>query len=101
MSPALQEVRQTLDALGAAVRLRDAPAIISASEALATSVSRTRQATLQRGGDSRDSVALSELLAELETLGIEVNMHTAWTRQRIDKLAEFRGQTHLVAARYS
>ena len=101
MSGMFEEVAQALDALGTAVRIRDASAIFGASEALATAVSKAERAT-QRGAASQHDIAtLSELLASLQTLGMEVNMHAGWTRHRIDKLTEFRGQTHLIAAKYS
>jgi hypothetical protein len=72
----------------AALDAQDADAILLASEALAAAVA---AAGLKDGAARREQVAHGLNLAE--AAGIRVKYLTAWNRQKIARLAEFRGQT--------
>lgn len=74
-----------------AIDAQDATAIIRASEALAGAVSRLRDAD---GWPSDPLVAdrLRHALRKNQAAAIRINLLAHWTRQRIDRLAELRGQ---------
>jgi hypothetical protein len=99
MNARFPAVETALQALATAIRAADASAIYAASEALALAVAEIDVAATDRSG-RQEIHALDDLLAQLEALSIEVNLHSGWTRQRIDSLAELRGQRHLVSGRY-
>lgn len=71
----------------AALDMQDADAILSASEALSSAVEKLRQ---QRQAPPQDQ--LSHGLKQAEAARIRVKYLTAWNRQKIDRLAECRGQ---------
>ena len=99
MNARLPGVETALQALATAIRAVDAPAIYAASEALAVAIAEIDVSTTDRSG-RQELNALAGLLAQLDALSIEVNLHSGWTRQRIDSLAELRGQRHLMPGRY-
>lgn len=74
-------------ALIAALDAQDADAILSASNALADAVEHLRQKPATPVGD-----ALAFGLKQSEAARIRVKYLTAWNRQKIDRLAEVRGQ---------
>jgi hypothetical protein len=99
MSARFPAVETALQGLATAIRAVDAPAIHTASEALALAISEIDISMIDRSG-RREIDALADLLAQLDAVSIEVNLHSGWTRQRIDSLAELRGQRHLMPGRY-
>ncbi|MBL0925932.1 MAG: hypothetical protein IBJ12_15885 [Sphingomonadaceae bacterium] len=74
--------------LTAALDAQNADEILSASDALAVAVAAVR---------TTDGTVLPEQLAhglqQAEAAGIRVKYLTAWNRQKIDRLAGFRGQS--------
>ena len=88
-----------LEGLATAIRALDAPAIHAASEALAVAVSGINSAIADRL-DRRELDELAAFMARLQTLSMEVNLHSQWTRQRIDSLADLRSQRHLKTGLY-
>lgn len=66
---------------------QDADAILSASYALADAVERLRHSPALSVGDT-----LAFGLKQSEAARIRVKYLTAWNRQKIDRLAEVRGQ---------
>lgn len=99
MNARFPAVEGALQALAAAIHAVDAGAIVAASEALAVAVNEIDVAATDRSGRQQLD-ALADLLAQLDALSIEVNLHSGWTRQRIDSLAELRGQRRLMTGRY-
>lgn len=71
----------------AALDARDADAILSASAALAQAVD-----ILRPSSTSPDLDQLELGLKQAEAARIRVKYLTAWNRQKIDRLAELRGQ---------
>jgi hypothetical protein len=71
----------------AALDARDADAILSASAALAQTVEILR---LSPAAPASDQLTLG--LKQTEAARIRVKYLTAWNRQKIDRLAELRGQ---------
>jgi hypothetical protein len=100
MSDAVLETEAALQALGAAINKPDAQAIIAASEALAVAVSRLSAATPRVHDDRRQYDAITDMLAQLDLLARQVNIHGGWTRQRIDSLTELRRNGQLMKHRY-
>lgn len=74
-----------------AIDAQDAPAIVRASEALAAAVAQLRDAD---GWPADPLVAdrLRDALRKNQAAAIRINLMAHWTRQRIDRLAELRGQ---------
>ncbi len=72
----------------AALDASDADAIQSASAALLAAMEELR---LHRGGIDRSLLELG--LKQTEAARIRVKYLTAWNRQKIDRLAELRGQS--------
>lgn len=99
MNAPILAVEAALDALDTAIRVADAQAIFAASEALAVAV-RALDASPMTGSRSADLATLTNLLIRLDAMAIEVNLHSGWTRQRIDSLADLRGQRQLASHRY-
>lgn len=99
MNARFPAVEGALQALAAAIHAADAGAIFAASEALAVAVNQIDVTATDRSG-RQELNALADLLAQLDALSIEVNLHSGWTRQRIDSLAELRGQRRLMTDRY-
>lgn len=99
MNARFPEVEGALQALASAIRAVDVQAIHAASEALAVAIAEIDITSMDRS-DRQEINALADLLAQLDALSIEVNLHSGWTRQRIDSLAELRGQRHLMPGRY-
>ncbi|MDX2208888.1 MAG: hypothetical protein SFV20_00865 [Sphingopyxis sp.] len=99
MNPHLPAMETALEGLATAIRTFDAPAIHTASEALAVAVSGIDGAFVDRLGRP-DLDKLADFIARLQTLSMEVNLHSQWTRQRIDSLADLRGQRHLKSGLY-
>lgn len=71
----------------AALDMQDADAILSASGALSSAIERLRQ---ERHVPPQGQ--LSHGLKQAEAARIRVKYLTAWNRQKIDRLAECRGQ---------
>lgn len=75
-----------------AIDAQDASAIVRASEALAGAVAQLRDAD----GWPSDPVVAERLryaLRKNQAAAIRINLLAHWTRQRIDRLAELRGQS--------
>lgn len=72
----------------AALDARDADGIQSASAALSAATEELRR---HSGGTDRQSLELG--LKQAEAARIRVKYLTAWNRQKIDRLAELRGQS--------
>ena len=72
----------------AALDAGDADAIEAASASLSAA---TRELRLHRGGVDRSLLELG--LKQAEAARIRVKYLTAWNRQKIDRLAEYRGQS--------
>lgn len=83
----MDEVIQYQAELIAALDTQDADAILSATQALAGAVEKLR---LTRSAPRQDQ--LSYGLKQAEAGRIRVKYLTAWNRQKIDRLAEYRGQ---------
>lgn len=72
----------------AALDAQDADAILSASAALERAIGTLRQQQNRVAGEK-----LAYGLKQVEAARIRVKYLTAWNRQKIDRLAECRGQT--------
>jgi ABC-type transporter Mla subunit MlaD len=72
----------------AALDAQDADAIIAASAALAEATDKVRS-----GHETVDRPSLELGLKQAEAARIRVKYLTAWNRQKIDRLAEYRGQS--------
>lgn len=72
----------------AALDARDADAVLVATQALADVVER-----LPDDNGPVDAERIAYGLKQAEAARIRVKYLTAWNRQKIDRLAEFRGQT--------
>ncbi len=72
----------------AALDARDADAILSASHALQSAVDALRQSPI-----ASDAGMLALGLKQTEAARIRVKYLTAWNRQKIDQLADLRGQS--------
>lgn len=88
-----------LEGLATAIRTLDAPAIHAASEALAVAVGGIDGAFTGRL-DRHERDKLAAFMARLQTLSMEVNLHSQWTRRRIDSLSDLRSQRHLKTGLY-
>jgi hypothetical protein len=82
----MQRVIDCQAELIAALDAQDADAILSASDALADAVEQLRQSSSPVG----EAIAFG--LKQAEAARIRVKYLTAWNRQKIDRLAEVRGQ---------
>ena len=80
----------------AALDARDGDAILSASHALQSVVDALRQSPI-----ASDAAMLALGLKQTEAARIRVKYLTAWNRQKIDRLADLRGQSsgHIYAKR--
>lgn len=72
----------------AALDARDADAVLAATKALADILER-----LPADNGPIDADMLAYGMKQAEAARIRVKYLTAWNRQKIDRLAEFRGQT--------
>ena len=86
----LQRVIDCQQALLAALDARDAQAIEAASAQLAAAVAAAKGVAVWRPSrESRDQ--LEHALKQSDAARIRVNILTDWTRQRIERLAQLRG----------
>lgn len=85
---AIDALVECQDALVRALDARDIEAMLAASTALAKAVSDVRDAKV----DLKDLHELQHAQKQSTALMIRVNTLTEWTRQRIDRLAELRGE---------
>ncbi len=99
MTATVLDVETAIESLGTAIRAADARAIFAASEGLAVAV-RELEASAITITSAADLAEISDLISKLDALAIETNLHSGWTRQRIDSLADLRGQRHVVTQRY-
>jgi hypothetical protein len=83
----LEAVIDSQTQLIAALDAQDADAILSASAALARAVE-----TFRHQPETADREQLAYGLKQTEAAHIRVKYLTAWNRQKIDRLAECRGQ---------
>lgn len=83
----MDAVLQCQSDLIAALDTQDADAILSASSALSVAIDKLRQ---MRGAPPKEQ--LSYGMKQAEAARTRVKYLTAWNRQKIDRLAEYRGQ---------
>jgi hypothetical protein len=75
----------------AALDAQDASAITHATEALAAAMTISKSSPLQRGFEP-PTERVTEALQQAKSASIRINYLLNWTRQRIGKIAELRGQ---------
>ena len=74
-----------------AIDTQDAGAIVRASEALAAAVSKLRYVD-HWPADPLAAERLRAVLRQNQAAAIRINLMAHWTRQKIDRLADLRGQ---------
>jgi hypothetical protein len=75
----------------AALDAQDASAITHATEALAAAMTLSKSRPLQRGFEP-PTERVTKALQQAKSASIRINYLLNWTRQRIGKIAELRGQ---------
>jgi predicted secreted protein len=76
----------------AALDAQDASAITHATETLAAAITLSKNSPLQRGFEP-PTERVTEALQQAKSASIRINYLMHWTRQRIGKIAELRGQS--------